>query len=68
MPAAARLALGGKSNGGAKTVYAAEPVIWYGSPATNFAGGSGTQADPYLISNGRELAYLAGLALAVSCR
>ncbi len=33
--------------------------IWDGSIATSFAGGSGTQEDPYLISNGSELAYLA---------
>ncbi len=33
--------------------------IWDGSIATGFAGGSGTQEDPYLISNGSELAYLA---------
>ena len=33
--------------------------VWDGSIATSYAGGSGTQADPYLISNGAELAYLA---------
>ena len=32
---------------------------WNGIPATSFAGGSGTESDPYLISNGAELAYLA---------
>ncbi|MBQ1186521.1 MAG: metallophosphoesterase [Clostridia bacterium] len=32
------------------------PVIWDGSVAESFAGGSGTQAEPYLISNGAELA------------
>lgn len=32
---------------------------WDGTIASSFAGGSGTEADPYLISNGWELAYLA---------
>ena len=32
--------------------------VWDGSIATEFAGGSGTQDDPYLISDGAELAYL----------
>ena len=32
--------------------------IWDGTVATSFAGGSGTKDDPYLISNGAELAYL----------
>ena len=34
-------------------------AIWDGSIAAGFAGGSGTEDDPYLISNGPELAYLA---------
>ena len=33
--------------------------VWDGSVATSFAGGTGTQDDPYLISDGAELAYLA---------
>ena len=33
--------------------------VWNGSVADEFAGGSGTEADPYLISNGAELAKLA---------
>ena len=33
--------------------------VWDGSIATGFAGGSGTQNDPYLISTGAQLAYLA---------
>ena len=32
-------------------------VEWDGTAAEDFAGGTGTQADPYLISNGQELAY-----------
>ena len=36
--------------------------VWNGSVADEFAGGSGTEADPYLISNGAELAKLAKLA------
>ncbi len=32
---------------------------WDGSVADSFAGGSGTKDDPYLISNGAELAFLA---------
>ena len=35
--------------------------VWDGNAATSFAGGSGTEADPYQISNGAELAYLAAL-------
>lgn len=33
--------------------------IWDGSIAEGFAGGSGTLGDPYLISNGAQLAFLA---------
>ena len=36
--------------------------IWNGTIANNFAGGRGTQEDPYQISNGQELAYLAQVA------
>ncbi len=39
-----------------KTVPAA---VWDGSVATGFAGGSGTEADPYQIATGGQLAYLA---------
>ena len=37
----------------------AEPVsnIWDGSIADGFAGGTGTEDDPFLITNGAELAY-----------
>ena len=34
---------------------------WYNGAATSFAGGSGTQADPYQIANAAQLAYLAKL-------
>ena len=34
-------------------------TVWDGTVATSFAGGTGTQYDPYLISDGAELAYLA---------
>ncbi|MCH5278784.1 MAG: hypothetical protein J1E60_03245 [Christensenellaceae bacterium] len=33
-------------------------VVWDGSTADGFAGGKGTEDDPYFISNGAELAYL----------
>lgn len=33
--------------------------VWDGSIATGFAGGTGTFQDPYLISTGAQLAYLA---------
>lgn len=33
--------------------------VWDGSIATGFAGGSGSENDPYLISTGAQLAYLA---------
>ena len=36
-----------------------EPVLWDGSVAEGFAGGTGSESDPYLISSGAELAYLA---------
>lgn len=36
-----------------------EVSIWDGSVATSFAGGSGTENDPYIISTGAQLAYLA---------
>ena len=35
------------------------PNVWDGSIAESFAGGTGTEDDPYLISSGEELAYLA---------
>ena len=34
-------------------------AAWDGSVAANFAGGNGTEANPYLISNAKELALLA---------
>ena len=34
---------------------------WYNGAATSFAGGSGTQKDPYKIANGAQLAYFAKL-------
>ena len=40
------------------------PLVWMGDVAESFAGGSGTQEDPYQISNGDELAYLAKLTMA----
>ena len=33
--------------------------VWVGTIAEKFAGGTGTESDPYQISNGAELAYLA---------
>lgn len=36
----------------------AGPVLWNGTVAENFKGGTGTEADPYQISNGAELALL----------
>ena len=38
-----------------------QTLAWDGSIASSFAGGSGTQEDPYLISNGAQLALLAQL-------
>ncbi|TEB08150.1 The GLUG motif protein [Pelotomaculum schinkii] len=38
------------------TALAAGP-LWDGTVATSFAGGTGTEADPYLISDGAQLAY-----------
>ncbi len=32
---------------------------WNGSIAESFAGGIGTQSDPYIVNNGEQLAYLA---------
>ena len=41
-------------------VMAEESVAaWDGSIATAFAGGTGTESDPYQIANGAQLAYLA---------
>lgn len=34
---------------------------WDGTVATSFAGGSGTETDPYQIATGAQLAYLASL-------
>ena len=41
------------------TVSATVTDVWDGSVATAFAGGSGTENDPYKIANGAHLAYLA---------
>ena len=35
--------------------------VWSGEIAKSFSGGNGTESDPYLISTGEELAYLAFL-------
>ncbi len=40
---------------------AADTAAWDGSVAASFSGGSGTADDPYKISNGSELAYLASV-------
>ena len=40
-----------------------EVPVWDGTVAEAFAGGSGTEADPYQISNGAELAYLLSIAM-----
>ena len=37
----------------------AEDGAWNGSIAAAFAGGTGTESNPYQIANGAELAYLA---------
>ena len=39
----------------------ADTAAWDGSVAASFSGGSGTADDPWKISNGSELAYLASL-------
>lgn len=38
----------------------AETAIWDGTTATAFAGGTGTSDDPYQVTNGAELALMAG--------
>lgn len=40
---------------------AADAAAWDGSVAASFSGGSGTADDPWKISNGSELAYLASV-------
>lgn len=40
---------------------AADTAAWDGSVAASFSGGSGTDDDPWKISNGSELAYLASV-------
>ncbi len=45
------------------TIYYSEIDVWDGSVATEFAGGSGTESDPYIIKTGAQLAYLAKLAM-----
>ena len=41
------------------TVLAEDATAWDGTAATAFAGGTGTESDPYQIANGAQLAYLA---------
>ena len=36
-----------------------ELTVWDGTIATSYAGGTGTETDPYLIANGQQLALLA---------
>jgi len=36
--------------------------IWDGTVAASFAGGTGSESDPYLITNAAELAYLASIS------
>lgn len=39
-----------------------KPVLtWNGASASSFSSGTGTKSDPFIISNGGELAYLANL-------
>lgn len=42
-----------------RSIAPSDTSVWDGSVADSFAGGSGTEAAPYLISNGAELAYFA---------
>lgn len=44
---------------GAASVYGVSDE-WNGNAATGFAGGTGTETDPYLISTAEQLAYFAG--------
>ena len=41
------------------TAVLAADSTWDGSIATAFAGGTGTESDPYQIADGAQLAYLA---------
>ena len=45
------------------TINYSEIDVWDGSVATEFAGGTGTADDPYIIKTGAQLAYLAKLAM-----
>lgn len=40
------------------TTYSAAVSVWSGETATSFAGGTGTEIDPYLISTPEQLAYM----------
>ena len=44
------------------TIYYSEIDVWDGTVATEFAGGMGTEEDPFIIMTGAQLAYLANLA------
>ena len=44
------------------TVYYSECDVWDGSVAKSFAGGTGTEKDPYLISSAAQLAYLSNIS------
>ena len=45
------------------TINYSEIDVWDGSVATEFAGGTGTADDPYIIKTGAQLAYLAKLGM-----
>ena len=44
-----------------KTIFAQQASfdVWDGSVATAFAGGTGTESDPYVIASASQLAFLA---------
>ena len=52
-------AIGLAESGIDRAVMPADAPVWDGSVANAFAGGSGSETDPYRISNGAELAYFA---------
>ncbi|MCL2313424.1 MAG: hypothetical protein FWC41_13290, partial [Firmicutes bacterium] len=40
-----------------KALSSSGSLVWDGTTASSYAGGTGTSSDPYIISNGEELAY-----------
>jgi hypothetical protein len=54
-----KLIIDSRNSSFVKTVYYSEVDLWDGVSVSTFLKGSGTEADPYLVESGADLAYIA---------